>query len=105
MKYRVVLSPEASDQLSELYRYLAWRASATIAKRYTDAVLAYCETLSTFPHRGTCRNDLRPGLRLTHYRGRTVIAFAVDDAQRQVSIIGLFHGGQNFEAVLSSDPS
>ena len=44
------------------------------------------------------RDDIRPGLRISHYKGRTMIAFAVD--AKQVSIIGVFYGGQNYEAVL-----
>ena len=42
--------------------------------------------------RGTRRDDVRPGLRITSYRKRVVIAFAVD--ADQVQIIGIFYGGQ-----------
>jgi toxin ParE1/3/4 len=37
-------------------------------------------------------------LRITNYRKRTVIAFAVD--AKQVSILGVFYVGQDFEATL-----
>jgi plasmid stabilization system protein ParE len=57
--------------------------------------------LETFPLRGAQRDDIRPGLRITNYKGRTVIAFAVDD--RQVSIIGVFYGGQDYETALQDD--
>ena len=77
MRFRVVFAPEAETQLLELYRYIALAASPEVALRYTDAVVAYCEGLEISPHRGTRRDDIRPGLRLTNYKGRCVIAFAV----------------------------
>jgi antitoxin ParD1/3/4 len=36
------------------------------------------ENLRTFPLRGTQGDDLRPGLRITNYKKRAVIAFGVD---------------------------
>lgn len=101
MNYRVVFSPEAEEQLAALYAYIATAASPDIAARYTEAIVAYCEGLVTFPHRGTRRDDVRPGLRITHYRKRTVIAFALD--AEQVSIIGVFYGGQDYESILDDD--
>jgi len=101
MKYRVVFSPEAEDQLAELYRFIATAASSGIAERYVSAIIEYCETLETFPLRGAQRDDIRPGLRITNYKSRTIIAFAVDALQ--VSIIGVFYGGQDYETALEDD--
>lgn len=101
MTYRVVFSPEAADQIAALYRYIAERASPEIASRYTEGIVGFCESLSTFPQRGTRRDDIRPGLRITHYRKRVVIAFAV--STDLVSVIGLFYGGQDFEERLQDD--
>lgn len=101
MIYRVVFSPEAEEQLAALYRYIAVAASPDIAARYTEAIVTYCESLRTFPHRGTKRDDIRPGLRITNYRKRAVIAFDVD--AEMVSIIGIFYGGQDYETVLQDE--
>lgn len=101
MNYRVVFSPEAQEQLADLYRYIAQAASPDIAARYTNAIVSYCESLNTFPHRGTMRDDVRIGLRVTNYKKRAVIAFNVD--ADQVSIIGIFYGGQDYEIVLQDD--
>lgn len=57
--------------------------------------------LHTFPNRGTRRDDVRPGLRITNYKKRAVIAFAVD--AKLVSIIGVYYGGQDYEAALQFD--
>ena len=101
MKFRVIFSPEAEEQLADLYRYIASAASHSIAERYVNAIITYCETLETFPLRGAQRDDIRPGLRITNYKGRTVIAFDVD--AQQVSIIGVFYGGQDYGTALQND--
>lgn len=74
-----------------------------MAERYTSAVVATCESLALFPLRGVPREDIRPGLRVTHHKGRTLIAYAVDEASRTVSIVGVFYGGQDHEGALSAD--
>ena len=101
MRYTVVFTPEAQEQLAALYLYIAVAASPTIAEHYVSAVITYCESLQTFPHRGTRRDDIRPGLRITNYKKRVAIAFNVD--AEQVSILGVFYGGQDYESVLQSD--
>jgi plasmid stabilization system protein ParE len=97
MIYRVVFSPEAESQLVELYQYIAAQASPVTAARYTEAIVAHCERLQAFPHRGTPREDIRPGLRVTHYKGRCVVAFDVEGDQ--VSVLGIFYGGRDYEFV------
>lgn len=103
MPCRVVFAPEASDQLEALFLYIAEHSSAAIAERYTDAVVATCERLALFHLRGVAREDIRPGLRLTHHKGRTVIAYAVDEGAQTVFILGVFYGGQDHEEALSAD--
>ncbi len=51
MRHRVVFSPEALEQLAELFRYIAHAASPEVAARYTEAIMSYCESLCTFPLR------------------------------------------------------
>lgn len=63
--------------------------------------MSFCESFCAFPHRGTLRDDVRPGLRLTNFKKRTIIAFDVDD--EQVSIMGIFYGGQDYETFLQND--
>ena len=104
--FPVVFTPEALEQLEALYAYIADAASPLVAQRYTDAIVTYCETLRTFPLRAARRDDIRPGLRITNYKGRAVIAF--EASIERVAIIGIFYGGQDYETALDlpdSDPS
>ncbi len=101
MTYRVVFSPEAEEHLDQLYRYIAEAADPTVAARYVDAVIGYCEGLAEFPLRGRARDDIRPGLRTLSYQKRAVVAFAV--RADTVVVLGVFHGGRDYEAILN-DP-
>ncbi len=103
MNFSVDFAPEAEEQLADIYRYIAERAAPSTAARYTGAIVACCEGLHLFPHRGAAREDLRPGLRLTHYKRRAVIAYAVDDASLRVTILGIYYGGQDHESALRTD--
>jgi toxin ParE1/3/4 len=49
VSYRVVFTPEAEEQLAELYHYIAETSSPDVAARYTDAIIAYCEELTQVP--------------------------------------------------------
>ena len=57
MSYTVAFTPEAQEQLLELYRYIAAAAAASpaIAERYTSEIITYCEELRTFPDQGNRR--------------------------------------------------
>ncbi|MBA2695704.1 MAG: type II toxin-antitoxin system RelE/ParE family toxin [Actinobacteria bacterium] len=77
MTYRVVFTPEAEDHLKDLYRYIVDAAAPQIAAGYVDKVITYGEGLAEFPHRGLARDDIRASLRITSYKKRTVVAFAV----------------------------
>jgi len=101
MKYTVEFAPEAESQLLALYFHIALVSSPNIATDYTNSIIEQCQTLSTFPNRGTKRDDIRSGLRVFGYRKRVSIAFAV--VEDVVTILGIYYGGQNFEGLLNED--
>jgi toxin ParE1/3/4 len=94
--HQVGFAPEAEEQLVQIYNYIAAEASPEIAADYTEAIVRLCETLQTFPLRGTRRDDIRAGLRVFGFRRRVSIAFEVGN--ERVTILGVYYGGQNFEA-------
>ena len=101
MQYGVVSAGGGLETVVPHDRYAANAAPREFAERYPGATVTYCEGFRDFPHGGTRRDDVRPGLRITNYRKRAVIAFDVNGAQ--VSIIGVFYGGQDHESVLQSE--
>jgi toxin ParE1/3/4 len=98
---RLVVTPEAKAQLTNLYEYLAREASLEIATRYIDAIMVRIAGLTDFPHRGTSRGDIRPGLRTVPFRRRLTIAYAV--TPRDVRIIGIAGAGQELKALVGED--
>ena len=88
MRYAVEFTPEGEVQLTALYEYIAIEVTPVSAERYVTAILDYCASLATFPKRSPARDEIQPGLRITHYRGRTVIAYTVDDTAGLVSVLG-----------------
>ena len=103
MSYTVAFSPETLAHLDALEDYISTTASPAVAAHFIDDIISYCESLALFPLRGTCRDDLLPALRITHYRRTTVIAFMADPATETVSILGVFYGGQDYAVQLQSD--
>ena len=103
MSYSVAFAPEALAQLEALEDYISHTESPVVAARFIDNIINHCESLGVFPLRGTCRNDLLPALRITHYRHTTAIAFSVAAETETVSILGVFYGGQDYAARFQND--
>ncbi|MBI3514009.1 MAG: type II toxin-antitoxin system RelE/ParE family toxin [Proteobacteria bacterium] len=101
MANRVVFAPEAEAQLVSIHRYIAGAAGPAAAFAFTTAIVDDCESFTTFPRRGTRRDDLRRGLRTIGFRRRVTIAF--DVVGETVSILGIFYGGQDVEGALRRD--
>jgi toxin ParE1/3/4 len=101
MRYSVRYASRAEEQLDSLAIYIEQRSSEQIAVGFVNGIVDYCESLAGFPLRGIRRDDVRPGLRITNYRKRVVIAFDVDG--RFVNILGIFYGGQNYEVLLEEE--
>jgi plasmid stabilization system protein ParE len=101
MNWKVQFAPEALGQLQELEERIARVGAPITAERYVDSIVDFCMSLQTFAARGVARDDLLPGLRITHFRKRAIIAYLLDD--ETVSILGVFYGGQDYETVLGSE--
>jgi len=101
--YAVAFTPRAERQLDSLYAYIAEHSGETRATDFVGGIIADCLALSTFPERGTKRDDIRPNLRTMGYARRVTIAFSVDLAATLVTIHGVFYGGQDFEPILRNE--
>jgi toxin ParE1/3/4 len=98
--YTVIFTPRAERQLDKLFTYIADHSGESRADGFVSAIIADCLALSTFPERGTKRDDIRPNLRTKGYRRRVTIAFSVNTTTDIVAIHGVFYGGQDFERLL-----
>jgi len=93
MKYEIILHEKAEAELDGLYENIALQAGVSVAGNYVAGIYDFIEKLVTFPERGTVREGNIPGLRIIGYRRSVSIAFVVRD--EKVTILGVFHRGQN----------
>ena len=92
MSYQVVYSPRAADDLPNIFDWISTAASDSIALGFVERIETYCRGFGDFPHRGTKRDDLRPGLRLIGFERRATILFDVTDTR--VTILRVLYGGR-----------
>ncbi len=108
MTGRINDTPEAEKQLNELDVWITRAASAEIAQRFVLVILDHIGGILLFPLAGTMRDDVRPGMRTSTDKKRTFVAYQVDESSGElvVNILGIFHQGQDWEAVLgeAEDP-
>jgi toxin ParE1/3/4 len=88
----------ARADLFALYEYVADAAGAEIAGSYIARIEDACLSLTTFPLRGTRRDDLAPNLRTIGFDRRVPIAFRT--AKDAVTIVRILYGGRDFERIL-----
>src|SRR5258706_2395724 len=98
MTLHVVYSASARNHLHSIYDFITERAGPAIARRYTKQIEQACARLCNFPMRGTPRNDIRPGLRMTSRKRRVVIFYSIEPSR--VIVHGIFYGGQDYQTIL-----
>lgn len=106
MTGRINFTPEAERQLNEIDDWVNEAASADVARRFVSAIFDHIDGILAFPLAGRSRDDIRPGMRTTTFKKRTLVAYEVDKTSGDlvVNILGVFHGGQDWEAVLAEGP-
>lgn len=102
MTGRITYTPEATRHLEALDDWIAEVAGPMAARRFVKALLDHIEGILVFPRAGRSRDDVRPGVRTTTYKKRTLIAYWVDDSETDVivTVVGVFHGGPDWESAL-----
>jgi toxin ParE1/3/4 len=95
VSHTVIFTPEAKNDLLELYDYIADHSSTTRAMRYIERIEKSCMSLNTLPERGTRREDLRPDLRVMGFERRVLIAFRISSGS--VAILRILYGGRSVD--------
>lgn len=98
MAHRVVFSPEALDDLRSIYDLIADASAPERALAWVEALRLHLLGFADVPARGTWRDAIRPGLRMTGYRRRVTVAFQV--TATEVVILRVLYGGRDIDALL-----
>jgi len=101
VNYRVVFSPEAREDLFQIYSYIASQGFPDRAFEYICRIEEFCLSFRTFPYRGNPADQYRPGIRTVGFERRIEIAFEVTPAE--VVIYRVLYGGRNLEGVFPAD--
>lgn len=102
MKRReIIFSPEARDDLLQLYDWLSEMASPSAAASYIERLEEFCMRLGLAAERGRRHDKIRPGLRALGFERRATIAFSVENGS--VFILRVFYGGQDWERAIQPE--
>jgi toxin ParE1/3/4 len=97
MRYTIRLDEDAKADLRGIYTFIRKNGgSAATARGYINRLLGFLSGFDIFPHRGSLREHIRPGLRIVGFERRISVAFIVED--NEVVILRLLYGGQQFES-------
>ena len=92
---RVVFAESARADLDDIFAWIADHAGAEVALGYTGRIEQFCRKMTSFPQRGTKRDDLRPGLRTLGFERRATLAFTVKG--EDIIILRILYAGRSLD--------
>lgn len=99
--YDVLLTPDAVQDLKDIYEYILDASGfPETAWNYIERLRDKCYNLQTAPLRGHKRDDLRKNVRIIALDKRAVAAFEVDEKTHTVTILNIFYGGRDYDALM-----
>jgi plasmid stabilization system protein ParE len=93
---QLTVSPEAEDDVFQIWRYLFREAGLTIANRVESEILAEFATLAKTPEKGHRRSDLTRHDVLFC----TVYQYMIVYRQAPVEVLAVLHGRRNMKRLL-----
>ena len=104
--YRVVYSPEARDDLKEIYTYIAVEFQAPeTAEGQVNRIRKEIRSLDFMPSRYAVV-DWEPWRSMGMHRvpvDNFVVYYAVNDDSRTVTVIRIFYGGRDVENIINTE--
>jgi toxin ParE1/3/4 len=101
-QYEVKISPQAERDLEAVSEWIIDQSGfVRTALNYIRRIRAFISGLKNFPHRGTKRDDLYPGIRIVGFERRASIVCKVTGDT--VLIARIFYGGRDIEALMADD--
>ena len=98
--YKVLRHPKVRNDLIQIAQFLQFHSSIITSERKIRSIENRINRLRRFPHVGTLRDDIYPGVRAIPVAEKGVLCFKVDDETRTVFLICIAYAGQNWQGVL-----
>jgi toxin ParE1/3/4 len=94
----ILWSPEAEEDLFEIWTYVAREASDAIADSQLRTIHKACGTIEAWPGAGRTRQELSPGIR-SFAVSPHVIFYEV--AAEQIAIVRILHGRRDADVIFA----
>jgi toxin ParE1/3/4 len=101
-KWKINLSPEADEDLVEIWGYLAREASERVADRQLHDIDTAFERLKAWPYSGRKRDELPAGMRSAPIHPYVVFHRIRGDA---VEIVRVLHGRRDIASIFANSPT
>jgi toxin ParE1/3/4 len=104
--YSVIYSPEAMDDLREIYLYIAFTLNVPdTAKKQINRIRKEIRSLDFMPSRYSLV-DWEPWNNIGMHKvpvDNFVVYYTVDDSDRTVTVIRIFYGGRDVKNIMNSE--
>lgn len=100
--YVIDRHPLVQRDLFEIVQYIGPFGGWDVAERKVDEIEGLFAKLADFPHIGTIRNEIVPGLRALPAAEKATICFIVNDETRTMKIVCVTYAGQDWQQVAKS---
>ncbi len=104
--YSVIYSPEAKDDLREIYSYIAFELEAPdTAQRQVNRIRKEIRSLDFMPARYAIV-DWEPWRSMEMHRvpvDNFVVYYVIDDKSRTVTVIRIFYSGRDAECIINAE--
>jgi plasmid stabilization system protein ParE len=101
-RYRIERHPLVEGDLDAIQDYIAPFAGVDGTLKIIRTIRRRIEELAGFPHIGTVRNEIVPGLRALPAAEKATICFVVNDEIRTVKIVCVTYAGQDWQQIARS---
>ncbi|MEO8398916.1 MAG: type II toxin-antitoxin system RelE/ParE family toxin [Ignavibacteriaceae bacterium] len=103
MKYKVIIDPQAKEDMKEIFFYISINDSLVIANKLLDKIEETCYKLVKFPHRGHIPEELRStGIKrylAIHYKAYRII---YEVKKNIIYVHSVLDGRRNIQEILSN---
>ena len=97
MNCRIRFHPLVARDIDAIARWTLYYVGPDAAARKLVEIEAAIATLTAAPHKGSLRDEFAPGLRAIPAGRKAVIAFVVDDDQKEVLTYAVTYGGADWD--------
>jgi plasmid stabilization system protein ParE len=101
VRYRITHHENVLQDFAKILEFIGNYAGYATGRSKIAAIKQSISVLKDYPHTGSSRHDIVPGLRALPSAEKGVICFTVDDDARTVRIVCITYAGQDWQKIAS----